>query len=64
MKKKLVQLTILLTLLCISLGVSAFSSPGADCCSRYCGDDKNCYYWCRHDTGGPCPTSIIAPANP
>jgi|GEM_PF-5009075 len=64
MRKRLVQITILLTLLGAALGASAYSDPAADCCSNACGNDKECYYWCKHDPGGPCPREIINVDNP
>jgi hypothetical protein len=54
MKKRLVMLATLVTLLAATLYASE-PGPGADCCSTYCGDDKACYHACIHDPGGPCP---------
>lgn len=54
MKKKLVLLATLVTLLAATI-YGSVPGPGADCCSTYCGEDKACYHACTHDPGGPCP---------
>lgn len=64
MKKKLVQLTLLLSLLG---GTTYFAQqqpllPSGSCCARICGDDKECYRACTHDPGGPCSNNAKKPA--
>ncbi|HEX8721508.1 MAG TPA: hypothetical protein VF736_12810 [Pyrinomonadaceae bacterium] len=60
MKKKLVWLAMLVTLLAVIPADGPATDDGAamlesKCCADYCGDDKLCYNWCVHDTtGGPC----------
>jgi hypothetical protein len=48
----------------LALAASAVDAPNSDalleqsaskCCADYCGTDKQCFYFCTHDPGGPCP---------